>query len=721
MEKIRILILEDNPADAELMERELKRGEIQYVSKRVITKEAFEKELVGFKPDIILADYSLPQFNAMEALFILECKGLAFLPFIIVTGTVKEEVAVKCARSGAWDYVIKDHMMRLSTSVRAAMTRRNAEKQRDEALTRIEKLNSTLLSFSDDYGANINKLVAVLGELLGASCALYNRLDGGMLFSLGRWQTPSDYDPKDKPDGHMCYDVIKRSPDEAFVVRNLAGTSYAKTDKNVLKYGLKTYMGGVVRVRGESVGSVCVVYDKDVDPTEGDKRFIGIIASAIAVEEDRTSSSKKLAEERDRFEAIIENTPMVAIQGFDREGVVRYWNAASERMYGFKKSSVLGKKLQEVILTEAEADNFVKSIREIWLSGKSAPMREWEIQTKTGGKKFVYSMMFPVYEGGKINLIFCMDLDVTEKKIAEAAVRDSENRFRALFDSMNEMVVLHDIVLDENGRPTDYRILDCNPAFTSVMGISRERARGELASRLYGVNEAPYLETYAGVAKTGKAECFETFFEPMGKYFNISVFSPAKGQFATVALDVTERRHAEVAIKESEEKFRLIFEYAPDAYYLLDNKGNFVDGNRNAEKLIGRPRQEVIGKSMAQAGLIAPEHVSRSLSLLAKNMMGLSTGVDEFTLIRADGARIETEITTYPVKIKGHSYVLGIARDVTERKKSQEALVRTLMELKQYKEITVGRENKMVELKKEVNRLSKELGRSEPYDVSFSE
>ena len=294
MDKLRILVLEDNAADAELLEHELKRGEISHVSKRVLTREAFEKEIVDFRPDIILADYSLPQFNAMEALLILETKELAYIPFIIVTGTVKEEIAEKCVTAGAWDYVIKDHIMRLSTSIKAAMARREAEKKRAQALIRLEKLNGALLNFGSDPDANINKLVRTTGELMKATCALYNRLDKGMLCSLGQWNAPPGYDPVDKPDGHICYDVIKKGKEDVYVVRDLLHTPYARTDPNVLRYGLKTYIGRAVKVGGVYAGSVCVVYKDDFIPAEEDEEFMGIISSAISVEENRKISEEEL-------------------------------------------------------------------------------------------------------------------------------------------------------------------------------------------------------------------------------------------------------------------------------------------------------------------------------------------------------------------------------------------------------------------------------------------
>ena len=121
--ELKILILEDVPTDADLMERELKKGKLSYESKLVETKEDFVCQLEEFDPDLILSDYSLPQFTGMEALKLAKKKSLN-LPFIIVTGSMNEDVAVECMKAGAWDYVTKQHLLRLAPAVKSAVERK---------------------------------------------------------------------------------------------------------------------------------------------------------------------------------------------------------------------------------------------------------------------------------------------------------------------------------------------------------------------------------------------------------------------------------------------------------------------------------------------------------------------------------------------------------------------------------------------------------------------
>lgn len=122
---------------------------------------------------------------------------------------------------------------------------------------------------------------------------------------------------------------------------------------------------------------------------------------------------------------------------------------------------------------------------------------------------------------------------------AEESLRESRNRFHALFSSSNEGIALHELVNGDDGRTMDYRILDVNPAFELTTSISQDRAVGKLASELYGTGNPPYLDIYEKVARSGLPTSFDTYFPPMAKHFRISVFSPGKGQFATVFVDIT--------------------------------------------------------------------------------------------------------------------------------------------------------------------------------------
>jgi len=138
VKKMSILILGNNHHDAELMERELHKEKLNFTSKRVDNKEDFIEELKSFIPDIILADYSLPQFDGMAALELVK-KMDPDIPFIIVTGSINEEVAVDCIKAGAWDYVLKDHLSRLHLAVKNAIKRKKDLDRKSEGEEKIKE------------------------------------------------------------------------------------------------------------------------------------------------------------------------------------------------------------------------------------------------------------------------------------------------------------------------------------------------------------------------------------------------------------------------------------------------------------------------------------------------------------------------------------------------------------------------------------------------------
>jgi PAS domain S-box-containing protein len=142
-------------------------------------------------------------------------------------------------------------------------------------------------------------------------------------------------------------------------------------------------------------------------------------------------------------------------------------------------------------------------------------------------------------------------IDVHERARTEVALRESEARFRALFDSIDEGYCLAEMILDAEGRPTDYRFLETNPIFESMTGL--EGAVGRTARELVPGLEQSWIDTYGRVALEGEAMRFESSSEAMGRTFDVFA-TPVepRGRFALVFTDVTARRRAEAALRESE-------------------------------------------------------------------------------------------------------------------------------------------------------------------------
>jgi PAS domain S-box-containing protein len=142
-EPLRILILEDVPMDAELVEYELARASIPFEARRVDTREEFLGALDDFHPDLILSDYTLPRFDGMAALSLARERAPA-VPFLIVTGSVNEETAVGCMKAGATDYLLKSNLARIGPAIEAALARVQSRSEKARAETALRQSEANL-------------------------------------------------------------------------------------------------------------------------------------------------------------------------------------------------------------------------------------------------------------------------------------------------------------------------------------------------------------------------------------------------------------------------------------------------------------------------------------------------------------------------------------------------------------------------------------------------
>lgn len=165
----------------------------------------------------------------------------------------------------------------------------------------------------------------------------------------------------------------------------------------------------------------------------------------------------------------------------------------------------------------------------------------------------------------------------------------------------------------------------------------------------------------------------------------------------------------EKELKNTKDWLSLIFEHAPDAYFVCDLKGNLIDGNSAAEKLSGYRKEELIGKNILKLKLVPSDQIPKVAKHLTEHILGKVTDMGDFTLLRKDGTRVFVEISGTAVKFKGKLVLLGIARDITERTKAEEALKQKNEELEAFNKMAVGRELKIIELKERIKELEEKL------------
>jgi PAS domain S-box-containing protein len=223
----------------------------------------------------------------------------------------------------------------------------------------------------------------------------------------------------------------------------------------------------------------------------------------------------------------------------------------------------------------------------------------------------------------------------------------------------------------------DDRLKYVNPRFAKIFGYTRDELHNpgthlalvapddrddmyrRLQALLSGDTESEHYE-FCGVHRDGRTICLENFATRL-------LF---EGQPAVIGnlVDVTERKQADEALKNSEERLKILFDCAPDAFFLADINGILIDANRAAEQLAGGPKEEFIGKTVVEAGFVPPEEFFKVEEMLGRLAAGTAAGPTEFFSVRRDSTRVAVEITAFLVTIDGRQLVLASARDTSERR-----------------------------------------------------
>jgi len=264
--------------------------------------------------------------------------------------------------------------------------------------------------------------------------------------------------------------------------------------------------------------------------------------------------------EEKRLESAILHSKKILQKILDTIPVRVFWKDLNSVYLGcndlFAKDAGLGSSDKIAGKTDFElfdvdsAQNFVMDDKKVISTGISRNSYVEPQSRKDGSTGWLMTSKTPLLnaENEIIGVLGTYD-DITSIKRTEQELRVQKEKFNALFESMTEMVVMHELITDIDGNPIDYKITDCNRQFTEITGIKKEDAIGKLATEVYGTHEAPYLKEYSTVAITGKTYVYETYYEPMNKYFLISVVSPKKGEFATVTNDISQIKQIQEVVK----------------------------------------------------------------------------------------------------------------------------------------------------------------------------
>jgi PAS domain S-box-containing protein len=379
---------------------------------------------------------------------------------------------------------------------------------------------------------------------------------------------------------------------------------------------------------------------------------------------DRKRAELALRASEEQYRAMFE-AATDSLQLLDAQHRVVDVNPAYERMYGKRRDEVIGRTLTELVPARLRQER--RALVERALAGEAAEL----LTTGFRGDGTPFDLevrVIPFQHRGELHVLG-IARDITGRKKAEEAMRASEEQYRAIFNASADALVLRD---------ADFRIVDVNATYERMSGWSRDEVLGLNRVVANPADVAPRIQALHERALAGETIALEVpLVRRDGTRYELELRGVPiqhRGQPHVLYMgrDVTERKRAEEALRASEEQYRAIFNASADALVLWDNQYRRVDVNPAYQAMYGWAREEVIGKGYEDPRF-PPEYAKTRLELVRRALGGEDCQA-ELEAIRSDGTRIRTEVHAIPFRHRGEPHVLAIARDITERKQSEEAL-----------------------------------------------
>ena len=418
--------------------------------------------------------------------------------------------------------------------------------------------------------------------------------------------------------------------------------------------------------------SISLMSGPSGDPV-GFRGFIRDIAERERAEQALKASEEKL---RAMFESITDGIVVT-----DLQGIILDVNDVVVRMSGLSREEIIGKDGFSLIPSE-DRDKVVDQGKKI-VRGETGPVRmEHEISPKVGSSSTTNLILGTMHDSeGNPTGFVAIAQDFTERKKAENALRESEAKYRDLVESISDVIYS----VDANGVTTYI-----SPVVESVLGYTPSELIGSsFADFIYQEDlqsaTEGFMNTLSGNSETGEFRVVTKSGEVRWvRSSNHPVFEEDRVIGVTgVITDITERKRAEEALRESEEKMRITFESIGDAVAVIDLEGRFVQVNEAAARMSGYTKEELVGRNVLET-IIAKKDRDKIVLDMAQTLgEGDALGVRSYTLVNRDGREFESEFSTAVLRDSSRNIInfVGVARDVTERKRAEEERESLLHEL----------------------------------------
>ena len=346
------------------------------------------------------------------------------------------------------------------------------------------------------------------------------------------------------------------------------------------------------------------------------------------------------------------------------DGTVTYVNPAWSAYTGLTVAEVVGRDWTGMLHPD-DVETVQSAIREV-ASGDAPVELKCRIRGDEGAFRWHLIRLSPLRDAaGERAGWIASATDVEERHQATDAVRRNEERYRALFDSMDQGFCVIEVLFDENGRPVDYLFLEANPAFERHTGL--RNALGRTAREMVPDLEEHWFERYGHVAATGEPVRFVSHAAPMdARWFDVFAFrlgEPEQRQVAILFTDFTERKRA----AEDEARLAAIVESSHDAIHGRTLDGIVTSWNPAAEELYGYRAEEMLGHDVSI--LLPPDRAEEFAGIAERLQRGERIPPYETVRMRKDGTLVHVENQLSPIA-DGTREIIGVAaisRDVSER------------------------------------------------------
>src|SRR5216110_2888992 len=420
---VRILIVEDNPDDAALVEREVRRTDMTCTFRRVDTREGMVAAVREFTPDVILTDHSLPTFSARDALQVGQQLSPG-TPVIVVTGRLGDEPAVQYLQLGAADYVVKDHLHRLGPAVLRALDIKRSR----EAQARAQQLQAATYRIAqaamstpglEDLLPVVHQIV---GELMPAKnfyVALYDAANDLLSFPYFVDEYDTDF-PSKKP-GKGLTEHVLRTGQALLVTPQVQAELEQGGEVELVGTPSIDWLGVPLKVGDRTIGVLVVqTYAPGVRYGQREKEILQFVSTQVAMAIERSNAEGELRGSEARLKAII-HAALDAVVTMDGDGVVRSWSPQAERVFGWPASDVVGRKLSATIIPPRYRDAHERGLTHFLGTGEGPVLnRRIEIMglRRDGREIPVELTITPVHLAGAW-LFSAFLRDISDRKLVE--------------------------------------------------------------------------------------------------------------------------------------------------------------------------------------------------------------------------------------------------------------------------------------------------------------